>query len=184
MLIELKKFGEVLISRPAGREAYLAMRAHTLRGLEKDELIEIDFSGVKVLAPSWADEVITKITEKFKNVKLLNTENSSVSATLETLRKYFESKYGNINKETEEKLKYFFAQDTWHTEHPSDLERFYQFVAEAYRNDDTNIASDEFFRVIKEAGKYNDNFEDTVREYHLRYENAIEAIKVFDRGKL
>ncbi len=87
------------------------MRAHTLRGLEKDELIEIDFSGVKVLAPSWADEVITKIAEKFKNVKLLNTENSSVSATLETLRKYFESKYGNINKETEEKLRYFFTQD-------------------------------------------------------------------------
>lgn len=88
MLIELKKFGEVLTSRPAGREAYLAMQAYTIKGLNKDELIEIDFSGVKVLAPSWADEVITKIVENFKNVKLLNTENSSVQATLETLRKY------------------------------------------------------------------------------------------------
>ncbi len=88
MKIELKKFGEVLISRPSGREAYLAMKAYILKGLNKDELIEIDFSGVKVLAPSWADEVITKIAEKFKNVKLLNTENSSVQATLETLRKY------------------------------------------------------------------------------------------------
>ncbi len=88
MLIELKKFGEVLTSRPSGREAYLAMQAYTLKGLSKDEPIEIDFSGVKVLAPSWADEVITKIAEKFKNVKLLNTENSSVAATLETLRKY------------------------------------------------------------------------------------------------
>lgn len=88
MFIELKKFGEILISRPAGREAYLVMQAYTLKGLNKDEIIEIDFSGVKVLAPSWADEVITKIFEKFKNVKLLNTENSSVQATLETLRKY------------------------------------------------------------------------------------------------
>ena len=88
MLIELKKFGEVLTSRPAGREAYLAMQAYTLKGLNKDELIEIDFSGVKVLAPSWADEVITKIAENFKNVKLSHTENSSVRATLETLRKY------------------------------------------------------------------------------------------------
>ncbi len=88
MLIELKKFGEVLTSRPAGREAYLAMQAYTLKGLNKNELIEIDFSGVKVLAPSWADEVITKLAENFKNVKLLNTENSSVQATLETLRKY------------------------------------------------------------------------------------------------
>ncbi|MFH1048373.1 MAG: STAS-like domain-containing protein [Patescibacteria group bacterium] len=88
MFIELKKFGEVLTSRPAGREAYLAMQAYTIKGLSEDEPIEIDFSGVKVLAPSWADEVITKLAENFKNVKLLNTENSSVQATLETLRKY------------------------------------------------------------------------------------------------
>lgn len=88
MRIELKKFGEILISRPAGREAYLAMQAYILKGINKDELIEIDFSGVKVLAPSWADEVITKIVKDFKNVKLLNTKNSSVQATLETLRKY------------------------------------------------------------------------------------------------
>ena len=50
--------------------------------------MEIDFLGVKVLAPSWADEVITKIAEDFKNIKLLNTENSSVQATLKTLRDY------------------------------------------------------------------------------------------------
>jgi len=92
MLIELEKFGEVLVSRPAGREAYLAMQAYILKGANKDELLEIDFSGVKALATSWADEVITKIAEKFKNVKLLNTENSSVAATLETLRKYSEVK--------------------------------------------------------------------------------------------
>lgn len=92
MLIELKKFGEVLTSRPAGREAYLAMQAYTIKGLSKNEPIEIDFAGVKVLAPSWADEVITKIAENFKNVKLLNTENSSVQATLETLRKYSDFK--------------------------------------------------------------------------------------------
>lgn len=88
MRIELKKFGEILISRPAGREAYLAMQAYILKGVSKDEPLEIDFSGVKVLAPSWADEVITKIASEFKNVKLLNTENSSVQATLKTLRKY------------------------------------------------------------------------------------------------
>ncbi len=88
MRVELKKFGEILISRPAGREAYLAMQAYIFKGLDKDEPIEIDFSSVKVLAPSWGDEVITKIAENFKNVKLLNTQNSSVQATLATLRKY------------------------------------------------------------------------------------------------
>ena len=88
----MKKFGEMLISRPAGREAYLAMSAYLTKGLDKSELIEIDFSGVKVLAPSWADEVITKIAKDFKNVKLLNTENSSVQMTLKTLRKYSDLK--------------------------------------------------------------------------------------------
>lgn len=88
MKIELKKFGEILVSRPAGREAFLAMSAYLTKDLGADELIEIDFAGVKVLTPSWADEVITKIAEKFKNVKLLNTENVTVQATLKTLREY------------------------------------------------------------------------------------------------
>jgi hypothetical protein len=88
MKIELKKFGDMLISRPAGREAYLIMSVYLTRDINKDELIEIDFSGIKVLAPSWADEVITKITKDFNNVKFLNTENSSVQATLKALREY------------------------------------------------------------------------------------------------
>jgi len=88
MRIELKKFGEMLISRPSGREAFLAMSAYLIIDLKEDELIEIDFEGVKVLTPSWADEVITKLAERFKNVKLLNTKNSTVQATLETLREY------------------------------------------------------------------------------------------------
>lgn len=88
MRVEIKKFGEVLISRPAGREAYLAMSAYLLKGLAKSETIEIDFAGVKVLTPSWADEVITKLAEKFKNIKFKNIKNSTVKATLKTLREY------------------------------------------------------------------------------------------------
>ncbi len=86
--IELKKFGEMLISRPAGREAYLAMLAYNLKNIDENEVIEIDFSGVKVLTPSWADEVITKIVNEFKNVKLINIENPTAQATLKTLREY------------------------------------------------------------------------------------------------
>lgn len=88
MRIEIIKFGDKLVSRPAGREAFLAMESYFLKDLTKDELIEIDFVGVKALTPSWADEVVTKIAEKFKNVKLLNTENITVQATLKTLREY------------------------------------------------------------------------------------------------
>ena len=88
MRIELKKFGNMLISRPAGREAFLIMQSSLIKGLDKKELIEIDFAGVEVLTPSWADETVTKLSEKFKNAKLLNTENESVQATLKTLRDY------------------------------------------------------------------------------------------------
>jgi len=93
MRIELRKFGEILISRPAGREAYLAMSAYLTKGINKDEEIEIDFAGVKVMAPSWADEVITKISKEYENIKLTNTGNSTVQATLKTLLEYSDLKY-------------------------------------------------------------------------------------------
>jgi len=93
MKIELKKFGDMLMSRPAGKEAYLAMSAYLLRDLDKNEVIEIDFSGVKVLAPSWADEVLSKLAKEYKNIKLLNTDNASVQACLKTLRDYSDFKY-------------------------------------------------------------------------------------------
>lgn len=88
MRIELKKFGEMLISRPAGREAFLVISAYLIRDLGKNEEIEINFKGVKVLTPSWADEVIPKISERFKNLRLTNTDNITVQQTLKTLRKY------------------------------------------------------------------------------------------------
>ncbi|MEK7202743.1 MAG: STAS-like domain-containing protein [Patescibacteria group bacterium] len=88
MTLYLKKFGDKLVSRPAGREAFLAIKSYFIKDLKKNTEIEIDFEGVKVLTPSWADEVITKLAEKFKNIKLINTNNVTVQATLKTLKKY------------------------------------------------------------------------------------------------
>ena len=78
----------MLISRPAGKEAFLALTAYQTGKLDKNEPIEIDCAGIKVMTPSWADEVITKLTEQFINVTLLNPDNASVQATLKTLRQY------------------------------------------------------------------------------------------------
>jgi zona occludens toxin (predicted ATPase) len=88
MKIELEKFGDILISRAAGREAFLAVGAYLTKGILPEEKIEIDFKGVKVLAPSWADEVITKLAQKFKNIEFINTDNPTVKATLKTLVEY------------------------------------------------------------------------------------------------
>ncbi len=85
MIIYLKKFGQTLISRQTGREAYSAYQPY-LMGIKEGEVIEIDFEGVLVLAPSWADEFITPLQEQFKNkIVFSNTTNASVKATLDLL---------------------------------------------------------------------------------------------------
>lgn len=90
MQIILKKFGTTLVSRPDGREAFLAFRP-TLSDLKDGEVVEIDFDGVNVLSPSWADEFITPVQEKY-NVSFKNTDNPSVKATLEFLEEIKQKK--------------------------------------------------------------------------------------------
>lgn len=83
MKIKLSNYGEMLISRPAGREAFLSAEAYLLSALKKDEPIEVDFDGVDVMGPSWADEFITRLKEKYgSRVTLLKSDNPSVIASL------------------------------------------------------------------------------------------------------
>ena len=85
MLIQLEKFGSTLTSRPAGKDAYAGFSS-VLDGVLDDELVEVDFRGVSSLSPSWGDEFLTPLLEKFgKRLILLNTENQSVSMTIELL---------------------------------------------------------------------------------------------------
>jgi hypothetical protein len=87
MIIQLKKFGTTLISRPSGKEALLAFTP-MLDQINENEDIIIDFKGVMVLTPSWADEFLTPISKRFgERIKLENTENPSVKATLSILNK-------------------------------------------------------------------------------------------------
>lgn len=86
MIIRLSQFGTLLISRPAGREAYLVAKAYILPS--QDENIEIDFSDVKVVTPSWLDEFLTPIKKEYgERVKLFPTTNSTVIASLAIIEK-------------------------------------------------------------------------------------------------
>ena len=86
MIIALQKFGEILVSRPAGREAALIMQSSMQPG--EGESIELDFAGVKVVAPSWLDEVLTSLREAYGDrVRCLPTENASVLESLATLER-------------------------------------------------------------------------------------------------
>ena len=88
MIVPVINFGDVLMSRPAGREAFLLARAYVFKKIRSDDVITLDFDGVKVLTPSWADEFITGIKKEYPNsIEFLNTENPSVSASLNIIQK-------------------------------------------------------------------------------------------------
>lgn len=86
MRLELKKFGNILSSRPAGKEAWLSAQAYALSELQPDEKIEVDFNGVSVLSPSWADEVLTPLKNNYPGrIIFLQSDNPTVKATLDLL---------------------------------------------------------------------------------------------------
>jgi len=86
MRILLKKFGDLLLSRELGSEALKAFQP-TLRELSKDEELEIDFSGVLTLSPSWADEFLSPLFSQLDDkLMLLPSDNLSVHATLKILK--------------------------------------------------------------------------------------------------
>lgn len=84
-MIELKKFGKILTSRQDGKEALAAINP-VLNTLGNDEDLYIDFFDVATFTPSWADEFITPLKQRYgSRVILLNTTNASVQATLKLL---------------------------------------------------------------------------------------------------
>ena len=86
MKLQLDKFGKTLISRELGREAFKAFQS-TLNDLPKNEELEIDFSGVFTLSPSWADEFLTPLLNLIGDrLVLLSCDNLSVQATLRILK--------------------------------------------------------------------------------------------------
>lgn len=86
MTIAMHKFGTILNSRPAGREAFLAFRPQLLHVLKSTEEIILDFQGVQVLTPSFADEFVTPLLEQYPGrVSFMHTQNITVRKTLEFL---------------------------------------------------------------------------------------------------
>ncbi|HBH46625.1 MAG: hypothetical protein A2445_02760 [Candidatus Jacksonbacteria bacterium RIFOXYC2_FULL_44_29] len=85
MHIYIKKFGEILTSRQDGKEALAAFNPTLVTATDNEEIL-IDFDGVVSFTPSWGDEFITPLYKRFGDrVKLINTVNSSVQATISLL---------------------------------------------------------------------------------------------------
>jgi len=93
MTIYLKKFGVTLNSRQFGREALAAFKP-SLREVEKDEKVIVDFEGVITFTPSWGDEFLSFLHKEYKDrLVLKNTDNLSVKASLEILEEVYKNKF-------------------------------------------------------------------------------------------
>lgn len=93
MVIELNKFGTTLISRPSGKEAFLALQS-LLKDLKENETVEINFDGVEVFSPGWGDEVLTPLLNTYgERLFLKKSDNGSVMATLDILEQQHGKKF-------------------------------------------------------------------------------------------
>ncbi len=95
----MNKFGTTLVSRQQGKEAYLAFLP-TLRGVKKDELVELDFSGVLTFAPSWGDEFISPLIATYGDHLrfAFAKENPSVQMTLELLEEIHHIRFAYVEE--------------------------------------------------------------------------------------
>ena len=87
MKLPIEKFGTILISRPAGREAALAALAYSIPK-SGDDRIELDFSKVEVMTPSWMDEFLQTLYDQVphERIEIIEGENASVQMTMKTIR--------------------------------------------------------------------------------------------------
>ena len=91
MTVQINKFGDLLMSHPAGKEAFLLAESHLFNSLDESEEIILDFADVKVLTPSWAEEFIYGFKNIHKNpMSFVNTSNPSVEASLRTILEPFD----------------------------------------------------------------------------------------------
>lgn len=88
MRVEVKKFGNILTSRPDGREAGLVIKAYFKP--ELNERIELDFSGILAIGPAWLDEVLALLRAEYgkDRVVCLPSDNSSVTESLKIIEKH------------------------------------------------------------------------------------------------
>jgi len=86
MVVKMSNFGDVLMSRPAGREAFLLSRAYVFGEKKPEEDIVLDFSGIKVMTPSWLDEFIQGIKSEYRcGLSYAHTENPTVTGSLNAI---------------------------------------------------------------------------------------------------
>lgn len=83
MKVSLKKYGDILLSRPSGKEALKSFLASSR--LKKSQLLELDFNNLISVAPSWLDEFVTGLRSHGFQVQYLPSDNPSVQQSIKTV---------------------------------------------------------------------------------------------------
>lgn len=83
-----------------------------------------------------------------------------------------------MKNNTKQKLELFAGENNWQSPNPLDMERFYEFVVEAYNNGDTEISRDIFLEVVNPFYKMSD---DELVKWLIRFENGIGLLKVYNK---
>ncbi|MEI8347959.1 MAG: DUF4325 domain-containing protein [Pseudomonadota bacterium] len=105
MKIELKKYGKILVSRPAGKEAANVFKAYS-SPKNAQEKLEIDFTGVMVVAPSWLDEFINELQASLSNrLVFLPSKNASVIESLKIIQNDQDQKSPSVSGKRTNKKK-------------------------------------------------------------------------------
>lgn len=86
--INVCQFGNMLSSRVHGMQAWLLIyRILAKKVIEKEKII-VNFDGVQVMSPGWADEFLSSLTKRYPNQTiLLPSNNASVKMSLEFVGK-------------------------------------------------------------------------------------------------
>ena len=85
MTIQMSKFNTVLNGRPSAKEAALRIQ-QIVNGSAERENVVLDFDGVGVLTPSYADELLRTLRGKYEvdKVEIINTS-KAVDETLKAV---------------------------------------------------------------------------------------------------
>lgn len=86
MKIEIHKFGKFLVSRPAGKEA-AAIMLSSFKPKSDDEIIELDFTNIEVIGPSWLDEVLRALRDTYgtSRIRCLDSDSMSLRESLKVI---------------------------------------------------------------------------------------------------
>ncbi len=81
-----------------------------------------------------------------------------------------------MENSTKEYFDSFASSCNWTVPHPADMERFWRFVIEAYKNDEKSLSDQEFSELVPAY----DFTQEQLDSWIVRFEHGIALLEVLD----